>query len=102
MKPANSASFENASASCTRCVARAETSESVVMPTISVSPSVLAGSSTSVEPYASAIAPQKAVGAAKPSTSDAQPAISPAAGCSRSVRKRYSPPERGMAVASSA
>ena len=43
-----------------------------------------------------------ATGAAKPTVTDTKPASRPSAGCQVRASKWYSPPERGMAAASSA
>ena len=43
----------------------------------------------------------KAIGAAKPTVADIQPAMNPMAGRKARDRKLYSPPERGKAAASS-
>src|SRR3569623_154859 len=57
---------------------------------------------TSEEKHGPAVDAASATGAENPTSNDVQPASEPSAGCHRSERYRYSPPERGMAAAMAA
>src|SRR3569833_1767716 len=103
MKPPSSSAFSSANTFCVVLDQRMSIACDAVASTISAIETTIGFTpGTSVEKNGPAVDAASATGAENPTCKDVQPACEPSAGCHRSEKYRFSPPERGMAAAMAA